>query len=334
MLEEGGTLAELIPAVLSLPWDKADLLLATAPLMAVCEAKLDSLWPLWMLETLLYVLLCVAYTCFAAGETWAAWPCFGLAGYVGLVELMQLRAAACVPLLGDPANRFPQIASHFKETYNLIDLGVICTVFYSVAAGLVTSPADTPWASALTTLLLVLKLVGALRALEAFAFLISMLITTVYMMRYFALLLGMLIAGFAIVFFHLQIQLSSSPATDLTGLPPSAPFVAEGMPPLLAQRASISEQLWATYLLCITGDFDSAVYSSDPIAGVAFFLLVFIVCPRHHGPLVPHHLPPPPTPTPPPPTHSSAPLPGEHHHAQRAHHHRLRGLCARRRTEE
>ena len=83
----------------------------------------------------------------------------------------------------------------------------------------------------------------------------------------------MLIVGFAIVFFHLQIQLGDSPAD----LQPNATLLALGGAPLGVQRASVGEQLWATYLLCITGDFDSSTYSRDPIAGIAFFLLVFIV---------------------------------------------------------
>lgn len=143
MLEEGGTLAEertqdpyprpfqhmralkhasmrrqFLPAVLSLSsWEKeADPLLSTAPLLAICEAKLDALWPLWVLETSSYVTLCVMYTLFTAGGyDWAAWPCVGLAGYAGLVELIQLVVAACMPLFGNPSQRTTQIYHYFSD---------------------------------------------------------------------------------------------------------------------------------------------------------------------------------------------------------------------------
>eukprot|EP01050_Picozoa_sp_SAG11_P009671 SAG11_NODE_925_length_6524_cov_3.379300_4_plen_98_part_00 len=63
------------------------------------------------------------------------------------------------------------------------------------------TPAVAPFTmEAVTVLLLLLKVISSLRALESFGFLVSMLISTAGAMVFFGVLLALMVLGFAVIF--------------------------------------------------------------------------------------------------------------------------------------
>ena len=113
----------------------------------------------------------------------------------------------------------------------------------------------SPALQAVTIFLLLLKLIGTLRALEKFGFLVSMLVTTTWMMKDFVLLFSIFVGGFAFIFTVL--------------LQPQDGGAADG--------GWLVENLWTTYLLAVMGDFDADVYTASSWATLFFFTITFVM---------------------------------------------------------
>lgn len=150
----------------------------------------------------------------------------------GAVEVLQLRAATA-PLFGDPSTRDrTYLFTHLLDPYNMVDVSALLIVLLTTVGGLAS-----PGANALAIFLLLLKLVGSLRALPSFGFLISMLLSTVYMMKDFLLLMTLLIAGFAAIFRLLE---AKAPGEE--------------------DVVSFGDELWVTALLTVLGEFEPETY--------------------------------------------------------------------------
>jgi len=249
LLEEVASLDGLLPALLA---SKAvDQLLGKPAFVALVNTKLKALWPFILLEVVSLLGLASTYVAWArgAGEACGA-VAVVLAVIFGVIELRQMWAA-CHPLLGDP--RKGQLLQHFTDPYNIIDVLAVTLVL-----GTALSPAAaTPEAQAVTIFFLLLKLIGILRALEAFGFFIAMLLHIAWNMRPFGLLFVLMIGGFAAIFDQL------APRLD----PLEEPLYL----------GSLAKQLWAMYRLGTLGDFDADDYEASSWAHIFFVVLTLVV---------------------------------------------------------
>ena len=215
-----------------------------------------------------------------------------LAGYVAASEVLQLRAAVGL-LLADSTQaderrrlRNRRIRNFILDPYNVVDALVVYSVVMTVGLGM-----REPQREALTVFLLLLKLIGMLRALEAFGFLVSMLMTTAYLTKDFVLLFGLCVGGFGAIF------------TLLLRNPGDSAYDAY-------DNESALQQLWNTYLLAVClphslagprrprrphvspplltlppsvhrrqvmGDFDGDVYWASTWARFFFVLITFLM---------------------------------------------------------
>jgi len=116
-----------------------------------------------------------------------------------------------------------------------------------------------PALKSVTILLLLLKLIGTLRALEAFGFLVSMLVTTAWMMKDFVLLFVLFVSGFGFIF---TVLFRPDDGGEVDGK---------------VDVDWLAETMWTTYLLTVMGDFDSDAYWASPWLVLFFGIITFIM---------------------------------------------------------
>eukprot|EP00747_Dinoflagellata_sp_TGD_P206111 gnl/TRDRNA2_/TRDRNA2_79845_c0_seq1.p1 gnl/TRDRNA2_/TRDRNA2_79845_c0~~gnl/TRDRNA2_/TRDRNA2_79845_c0_seq1.p1 ORF type:complete len:586 (+),score=82.61 gnl/TRDRNA2_/TRDRNA2_79845_c0_seq1:99-1760(+) len=241
-LEEAASLDTLLDAALAS--EARDQVLATPIFVALLDAKMKALWPFFVLEATLLSALFMFYGTWAFGTDWAATPALVLSVFFAMVEIQQLRAV-WHPLFGDPARG--RLSVHLTDAYNVIDILCIATVLWTVGAGVAAAEPI-----AVTGFLLLLKLIGTLRAFEDFGFLVSMLLTTLWSMRFFGLLFVLMIGGFTFIF---ELLARGDREGDI--------------------EASPLDFLWKMYRFGTLGDFDSDDFETSP--WVVFFFVVFSV---------------------------------------------------------
>lgn len=233
-IEEFACLDCLLPAVLKS--ECVDQLLALPAFQSLLDTKMAVLWPIWYLESAMLLALWSFYFVWHRGEAWSAWPAGSLACLLGVLEGFQLWSNRS-PLFGDPS--LGRLMNFVTDPYNVVDAMAVTMVLVTLLA-----ESDNRLV-AITLLLLLLKIIGTFRSLEAFGFLVSMLLDTVAEIRTFAFLLALMLAGFSFIF---------------------EAFIED---------MSLSEWLWAMYRLGILGDFDDSIFWDDD-GGLAVPLFLFL----------------------------------------------------------
>lgn len=196
LLEAAG-LDVLLSAALRSP--ACDELLATDVFRTVLDSRMQVLWLIHWSELALLLCLGGTYTAWAFGADGFSIPALVLACYFGVVEAIQF-FATLRPLFGDAALR--QWPEHVLDPYNLVDVVMVGAVVLTVLgrtsvssesgshSDFVGEPLSTPMtAEATTVLLMLLKVVASLRAMESFGFLVDMLLSTAAVMVPFGTIL-------------------------------------------------------------------------------------------------------------------------------------------------
>jgi hypothetical protein len=195
MLEDAAALDMLLPAVLSSK--SVDQILNTPPFRAILASKMAALWPLWTAEMFAFGVLICSYTVWGfTGNALLAAVAVGIAVAFCIAEALQIQAAFKLRVLVQGHHY-----DHLFDPYNIIDTATSASVIVTAIPALLNDGgAPSPSMAACTVLLLMVKLITTLRALEPFGFLVSMMLTTVGLMANFMLLLSIFIAGFAVIF--------------------------------------------------------------------------------------------------------------------------------------
>jgi len=264
-LEECASLDVLLPAALLSPM--VDDLLATPPFLALIEAKTRALWPLYYFEVILLLALITTYAAWAVGGVEpCALPALLLGLFFGLVGWQQIRTKAH-PLFCDLGARRRQLLSIHNVIDSLCTLWTPATIFMDMLV---------PWgeyrqqAAALNLLFLLLKFIATLRVYEEFGFLVQMLQETIRSMGAFALLVGIIIGGFAIIFVCL-------PSTRLMVDGPTGNLLEGLLDSNFSNSEALKWQLWDLYLVGTVGEVGEARQLQYNSWATCFFVVYTLV---------------------------------------------------------
>jgi hypothetical protein len=266
---------EFLPALLFS--DVCDRVLVTKPLKVLLQQKWLFLFPYWAAECAVYLCLLIAYLIFAA--TFGDVRREGLCRAAGLVsvllcavfflrECIQLRSQLQLRLRGTFK---PVRFEYFSDPFNAIDIATLVCIPTTVLSARsveiedITNSVNPHWIQYLTgvtVLLAMVKQINFLRALESTGFLITMLVRIVCNLRHFLAIMILIIAAFAMSFYvilrHVSVEEGSENIYGALGY------------------EETEHAFWAVSNLALLGDFDTAIYATNPVT-IGMFHLVTLV---------------------------------------------------------
>jgi len=166
-----------------------------------------------------------------------------LAMYFAGCELIQLRRSAA-PVFGNVY----RLVETCLDAYNMCDYAATTAVFVALFVG------STRQTESVTLLLLVMKLLARLRAIQMFGFLIEMVFDTLWRMRAFMGFLVIFLGTFAMVF---NILLDAEDDTDV--------------------ETSFTTRCWKMYLFSIMGEFNPEDFAAQPMGKFLFLLCTLVM---------------------------------------------------------
>lgn len=242
-----GSQLEILDAVLGNEESIVNQVLATTPFEALLETKFTLLWPLYLLENAAVWGLCICTAGYVFGNDGFRPAMCALGCLLAATELLQLYATARAPCGLRSARR---LGAYFLDPYNVTDfVGITMALLVAFKC---PDLYDEPPFQAVTVFFLFLKLVSHLRALEAFGFLVSMLLSILWGIKEFVVLMALFVFAFAVIFHVLRLYVDDEDQTI----------------------QGFSLQLWETYLLTVMGDFEGDTYSVDGWLVLFFWLII------------------------------------------------------------